>query len=237
MKLKPILQGVLAVAIVALAILIYNSIMKPMRFDREFYIRRDACGTKLKAIRTLEEAYKLTYGVYTGSFDTLVNRLLTEDSLRIKQEIINYDKIPEDVSVSDMLKSEAIKLGYITVKEAYVNPIAQLREQGKLKYRNSVGIDCEFTDQDLKELRYVPYPKDEKQEFELQAGHIVKGEGGAGTYNVQVFECKVSLQNLMKDLDPQMVANRIAEIERVSTKYAGWKVGDMTQAITEGNFE
>ena len=232
MKSKTIIQIVLAVVIVAFAFLLYGSIMKPVRFDNEYNVRRDACAEKLKAIRTLEESYKLTYGKYCGSFDTLINRLMNEDSLLIVQKVINYDKIPADVSVADMPENEAIKAGYITPKQAYVNPIAQLREQGKLMVKESSGATHVMTDEEIQNLRYVPYPRNAKQEFELEAGTIEKSG-----YNVPVFECKVSLQNLMSDLDEQMVINKVAEIEAVSTKYAGWKVGDMTQTVTEGNFE
>jgi hypothetical protein len=42
---------------------------------------------------------------------------------------------------------------------------------------------------------------------------------------------------LLKDLDEQLVVNKIAEIHEVKDRYAGWKVGDMTQAVTDGNFE
>ena len=45
MKVRTIIQIVLAVVIVGLAYLVYNSIQKPMRF---------ACAEKLKSIRTLE---------------------------------------------------------------------------------------------------------------------------------------------------------------------------------------
>ena len=54
---------------------------------------------------------------------------------------------------------------------------------------------------------------------------------------VPVFECKVPLSQLLSDMDHQLVVNKIAEIEKVSGRYAGWKVGDMTQAVTDGNFE
>lgn len=232
MKIKPIIQIVLAVAIIVLGYVLYSSITKPMKFENEFNIRRDACAKNLKAIRTLEEAYKLTYGCYCGSFDTLVGRLLNEDSLVIKQKVVNRMRIPEDVSVDDMLESDAIKKGYITIAEVHVNPVAQLREQGKLNWTDADGAVHEFSDEDLMNLRYVPYPKGEKKEFHLEAGFIEKTG-----YSVPVFECKVDLADLLSDLDHQAVINRIAEIERVSTKYAGWKVGDMTQAITEGNFE
>ena len=62
MKAKTIIQILLGVVIVALAIVLYNSIMKPVHFENEYNKRRDACAEKLKAIRTLEEAYKVTYG-------------------------------------------------------------------------------------------------------------------------------------------------------------------------------
>ena len=38
------------------------------------------------------------------------------------------------------------------------------------------------------------------------------------------------------DLDEQLVINKIDELKK-SQKFPGWKVGDMTQAITDGNFE
>ena len=96
MKGKTIIQIVLGVVIIALAVILYNSIMTPVRFENEYNKRRDASAEKLKAIRTLEEAYKLTYGKYTGSFDTLFNRLMNEDSMRVVNKVINYDVIPED---------------------------------------------------------------------------------------------------------------------------------------------
>ncbi|MCF0212221.1 MAG: hypothetical protein HUK17_04935, partial [Bacteroidales bacterium] len=165
MKLKTIFQIVLAVAILGLAYLLFDSITKPMKFENEFVTRRDACAKNLKAIRTLEEVYKQTYGCYTGSFDTLINRLMNEDSLLIKQEVVNRMRIPADVSVDDMPKLEAIKKGYISVVEMHVNPIAQLREQNKLNWTDADGKVHTFSDEDIKNLRYVPYPKGEKNEF------------------------------------------------------------------------
>ena len=117
MKGRTIIQIVLAVAIVGLAYWLYNSIMTPMRFDTEYTKRRDACAEKLKAIRTLEEAYKVTYGTYTGSFDTLLTRLMNEDSMKTVVKITNYDKIPADVDINEVPEKEAIEKGYVTRKE------------------------------------------------------------------------------------------------------------------------
>ena len=232
MKGRTIIQIVLGVVIIALAIVLYNSIMKPVRFDNEYTKRRDACAEKLKAIRTLEEAYKITYGTYCGSFDTLINRLMTEDSMKTVVKITNYDKIPADVDINETPEKEAIEKGYVTRQEVFVNPIAKLREDGKLPTIDATGHTVQMSDDQIRNVRYVPYPKGEKNEFDLQAGMLEKSG-----FFVPVFECKVDLKTLLSDMDHQSVVNKIAEVEKVAGRYAGWKVGDMTQAVTDGNFE
>lgn len=232
MKGRTIIQIVLGLVIVALAVVLYNSIQKPMRFDNEYTKRRDACADKLKAIRTLEDAYKVTYGTYCGSFDTLTNRLMNEDSMKVVSKVINYDKIPADVDINEISELEAVKQGYITRVEVFVNPIDELRKNGKLPIIDANGHKRQLTDEEIRNLRYVPYPRGEKNEFELEAGMLEKSG-----FFVPVFECRVPLTLLLSDMDHQLVVNKIAEINEVKGRYAGWKVGDMTQAVTDGNFE
>ncbi|MBR1798468.1 MAG: hypothetical protein IJ761_01020 [Bacteroidales bacterium] len=232
MKAKTILQIVLAVVIVVLIYGLYNSIQKPMKFDNEYTKRRDACAQKLKTIRTLEDAYKQTYGVYTGSFDTLLNRLANEDSMLVVSKVINYDVIPADVDINEMPELEAAKKGYISRVEVYVNPLQKLIDDKKLPIEDASGRTRQMTKEEVSNVRYVPYPRDEKYEFTLSAGQIEKNG-----YYVPVFECKVPLTSLLSDLDEQAVRNKIAEVEQVAGRYAGWKVGDMKNAVTDGNFE
>lgn len=233
MKGRTIIQIVLGVVIIGLAFLLYKSIVTPMRFDSEYTHRRDACAEKLKAIRTLEDAYKLTYGTYCGSFDTLINRLMNEDSMKVVSKVINYDKIPADVDINEIPESEAVKQGYITRGEMLVNPISKLREDKKLKTIDAVtGRERQLTDDEILNLRYVPYPKGKNCQFELEAGMLEKSG-----FMVPVFECRVSLDTLLADMDQQLVINKKAEVAEVKGRYVGWKVGDMTQAITDGNFE
>lgn len=232
MKGRTIIQIVLGLVIVGLAVVLYNSIQKPMRFDNEYTKRRDACADKLKAIRTLEDAYKVTYGTYCGSFDTLFSRLMNEDSMRVISKVTNYDVIPADVDINEVPELEAIKKGYVTRVEVMVNPIAKLREDKKLPIVDASGYTRQMTDEEILNLCYVPYPKGEKNQFELSSGMLDK----SGLL-VPVFECKVPLEVLLSDMDRQLVMNKIASVNEVKGRYAGWKVGDMTQAITDGNFE
>lgn len=227
MKSRSLIQIILGLVIVGLAIWLYSSMMKPVKFDNEYTKRRDACAEKLKAIRTLEEAYKNTYGCYTGSFDTLFNRLMNEDSLRVVNKKVNADAIAaakakdESFEVDNLSEADQIKNGYKILVTEYVNPIENLRANNKLKISN----------EEILKLRYVPYPAGSKNEFELQAGYIEKSG-----YKMPVFECLVQMKNLLADLDHQLVINKLAELEQ-NHRFSGWKVGDMTQAITDGNFE
>ncbi|MBR3725594.1 MAG: hypothetical protein IKN11_09440 [Bacteroidales bacterium] len=221
MKNKTLIQILLGVAIVGLAVALYLSMTKPIKFNSEFTKRRDACAEKLKAIRTLEEAYKNTYGCYTGSFDTLINRLLNEDSLSVVNKNINYDRIPEDVDINEMTEADQIKAGYVSRVVEFVNPIENLRKSGKFN----------LTDEEIRNVRYVPYPRDRKYDFKLQAGFIEKSG-----YQMPVFECLVMMDDLLADLDHQLVVNKIDELVK-NQRFPGWKVGDMTQTIVDGNFE
>ena len=239
MSKKTLIEIVLAIVIVGLGYWLYASMMEPVKFDNEYTKRRDACAEKLKAIRTLEESYKQTYGKYCGNFDTLINRLIDEDSLRVVSKVINHDRIPADVDINEMAEMDAVKKGYISRKDIYVNPIKKLLQDGKFPYLDAEASlknaeDIEITDQmrkRLNDVRYVPYPKGMTYEFQLQAGMIEKSG-----FMVPVFECKVDLEDLLQDMDHQLVINKIDGLEKIS-RYPGWKVGDMTQSITDGNFE
>ena len=57
MKLKVILQVVLAIVIIALAYLIYAGIMAPVKFNNEMNARKNAVIERMKDIRTVEVMY------------------------------------------------------------------------------------------------------------------------------------------------------------------------------------
>ena len=157
---------------------------------------------------------------------------MTEDSMKVVSKIINREVIPADVDINEISENEAVKLGYISRVEVFVNPIAKLREDGKLPIIGADGKKRQLTDEEIRNLRYVPYPKDQKTEFDLQAGMLEKSG-----FFVPVFECKVPLEELLSDMDRQLVVNKIDEVAKIPGRYVGWKVGDMTQAVTDGNFE
>ena len=96
--------------------------MKPVRFDNEYILRRDAVVVKLKEIRNLQEVYKMTYGHYANDIDSLVLGL-QEGSLPVVKK---YGNVPDE-----MTEAEALQKGIIRRDTVYMNPLEKMREEGK----------------------------------------------------------------------------------------------------------
>ncbi|MCD7970679.1 MAG: hypothetical protein LUF87_10035 [Alistipes sp.] len=76
--MKRVLQIVLALAIVGLIYWLYNSLMTPIRFQKEVAVREAAVISRIKDIRSAQQAYKQKYQRYTPSFDTLIHFILND---------------------------------------------------------------------------------------------------------------------------------------------------------------
>ena len=234
-----ILKSVLGLLIVFLAVMIFLCVNRPQQRESEFFTRRDACGEKLKVIRTLEEAHKAAYGTYCGDFDTLLINLNKREQKVMKKE--KAENAPD--SVYDMPELEAIRKGWIVQKEVLVVPLEKLREDKKLT----------LTDEQLADVIYVPYTH-KKTKFTLKADSVAASLSGAGD-KLPTFEAYVTLDELFADYksddnggafhkfvelftgsDAQWLINKKADLKD-KNKFQGWKVGDITAPVVEGNFE
>ena len=103
--MKTILQIVLAAVIIVLAYLLYESLMDPIRFNKNVKSRENLVVERLKDIRTLQVIYKSEFGKYTGDMDTLIGFYNTgkihvirqvgslDDSLAVAQKRVYRDTI------------------------------------------------------------------------------------------------------------------------------------------------
>jgi hypothetical protein len=81
----------------------------------------------------------------------------------------------------------------------------------------------------LEKLNEIPFSDGDL--FALMAGKINKGG-----VDVAVFEATARIETYTKDLNKQLVVNRIKEMED-NSKFPGLKVGSMTEASIDGNWE
>lgn len=194
-----VIKIVLAVIIIVLAYLIFNSINKPVKFENTLASRSEAIIAKLKDIRTAQNLFRNQYGRYTASFDSLKN-------------FLKVGKIPEVKMVPDpkdttFTRTISDTIGFISIFDSIY---------AKKNYP-------------LEKLDEIPHSQGDL--FSMMAGKINKGG-----VDVSVFEASARMETYTKDLNKQMVLNRVKELEDKS-KFPGLKVGSMNEASTDGNWE
>ncbi|MBQ7984797.1 MAG: hypothetical protein IJ250_04075 [Bacteroidales bacterium] len=206
-----VLSIVMGLAVVVLAWVLYSSIKRPLAFDNEYNMRSTEVINKLKDIRTLQEQYKNTNNSYCNDMDSLIDFAFNGKALLVQK----FGTVPDN-----MTESQAIKEGKLRRDTTIVNPLEKLYQEGKLN-----------TPKDkIKDIKFIPYS--DGQEFIMKASTLDKGG-----ISVAVFEAKAPIESYTKGMDEQTVINRKAELEAKVNGYAGWKVGDLEQTVTDGNWE
>lgn len=141
--MKKVFQILLGIAIVILAYILFNQIMTPLRFEKHRAVREAAVIERIKDIRTAERAYKQAKQHYTGSFDSLIQFVLT-DSLVFEKNIGSKDD------------SLAVAKGLVRT------------EKFKMAAIDTVFGARKLTAKQVEEFRYIPYGNG--KEFLLDAG-------------------------------------------------------------------
>jgi len=129
MNLKyTIIKVVLAIIIVVLAYFIYESIMQPVRFNKDVSARESKVIAQLIDLRTSQLFFKREHNVYADSFDTLIDFLNTGEI-----PVIKMIPDPDDTTFTKTINDT---LGYVKVADSL--------------FRNRTN----FT---LDSLRYIPF--------------------------------------------------------------------------------
>jgi effector-binding domain-containing protein len=210
-KSKSIMQIIFGIAIIILIYLIWESIQKPIRFNKEKDERELATIDKLKDIRTIQIMYKDKYGKFTGNFDTLIS-FLKNDSIAIPKK----DYLP-GWDPDTYTEKQGIKLGLIKVETAYKYVYDSLKNH--------------LSTNDIEQLRYIPYT--DRAEFVMGASEVLTGS----KVKVKVFEVYALYDTLLNGLDEQLVINYIDEREKI-VKFPGLKIGSLKEATNNtGNWE
>ena len=209
--MRAAIKIVLALAIILLGFLLIESIMKPIRFNKERAKREKATISRLEDIRTAQVAFKDKYGRYTGSFDSLIN-FVKYDSFPVVRAI---GSIPDSLYLEGMTESEAIKLGLIIRDTMFVSVLDSI-------FTHRYPIDS---------LRYVPYS--DTAQFFLGATEIETGS----KVKVKVFEAHVLNDILLHGMDRQLIINYNAERVKI-TNFPGLRVGSLEESTNNaGNWE
>lgn len=105
-----VVKVVLSIIIIVLAYLLYESIMRPVRFNEATAEREAKVIGRLVDLRTVQQFYKREHNKYTGNFDTLITFLKKGDIPQIKMV-----PDPNDTTFS---KTISDTLGYVNVADS-----------------------------------------------------------------------------------------------------------------------
>ena len=210
--MRTVIQVLLFIAAVALAYFIYQSIQRPIVFEKERAARYSATIERLKDIRKAQIAFKEVNGRFTGDWDTLIN-FVKYDSLRIVRRIGN---LTDSMVEKGITERKAMQMGLIirdTIRESVLHSV----------FGDNYNVD---------QLKIVPVP-DTTAYFYLGATVITTGSG----IKVPVFEARAHNNVVLRDLDRQLVIN-LNDQRRVQNRYPGLKVGSLTETHNNaGNWE
>jgi hypothetical protein len=212
--MKTAIQVALAVAIIVLVYLLWESIQKPIRFNKEKDRIEQATIQRLKDIRTAQLAFRSENGRFTGDFDSLITFLKT-DSFSVVQAIGSVpDSMIEELG-RKKAEQQALKEGLISRDTIRLSVMDSL-------FSESYPIDS---------LKFAPYTQG--YQFELGAGKLQT----ASKVAVRVFEAKVPYDVLLSGLDRQLIINYKETREKI-TGYPGLRVGSLEEATNNaGNWE
>ncbi|HER07605.1 MAG TPA: hypothetical protein ENO20_01735 [Bacteroides sp.] len=211
--MRRVLQVLFALIIIILAYLIVESIMEPIRFQKEVTQRERATIDRLINVREAQKAYKDVYKRYTASFDTLIN-FLQNDSFTITKAI---GTIPEEWLEQyglEEARQRAIREGII------------VRETTKIPVMDSLF----GTGFNVDSLRYVPYT--EGVQFDMESSEITT----SSNLKVQVVEVSVHYDDLLEGLDEQLIVNYKDEKLKIAG-FEGVKFGSLEEGTLTGNWE
>lgn len=210
--MRTVIQVLLFIVAVALTYFIYQSIQRPISFEKERNERYAATIERLKDIRKAQLAFKDVNGRFTGSWDTLIN-FVKYDSVRIVRKI---GTLTDSMVEKGLTERKAMQMGLIvrdTIRESVLSSV----------FGDNFNADL---------LKVIPIA-DTTAHFQLGATVITTGSG----IRVPVFEAKAHNNIILRNLDRQLVIN-LNDQRRVQNRYPGLKVGSLIETNNNaGNWE
>jgi hypothetical protein len=122
--MKTVYQILLLIAIAILSYFIYESVMTPIRFNKEKDKRYNKTIERLKDIRTAQLAFRSENSKFTGSFDTLID-FVKHDSFKVVRQIGSMD---DSVAVAKgLVYRDTVKISVLDSIFPKTYPVDSLR--------------------------------------------------------------------------------------------------------------
>ncbi len=228
--MKTVINIILAVCAVALVYVCYGSIMGPINFDNTKDAREKEVIARLIDIRKAQVEYRNTHqGVYTASFDTLIDFVKTAKLPFVKKEGALTDAQLE----AGMTEKKAMA---IINKAKKTGNWKEVEKEGLQNFkRDTMWVSVLDTIYpkgfNADSLRYVPFGNG--TQFEMASRQDTTKSGAP----LNLFQAQTPYETYIGDLDKQLLIN-LKDVQTKLGKYCGLRVGDIEQPNNNaGNWE
>ena len=216
--MKKVINGILAVCVLALLFICWRSIQDDQDFNAEVRNRESVVKARLLQIRSAEEAYKLRHeGTYCADWSVLI-------------DFVKNGRLPI-IMKQGVLSDAQMDKGLTEAKAAAIvnsGDEKAIIENGLQDFRRDTVwvslIDSLYKEDDFvaDSLRYIPFSKGDT--FELIA---CPNTTRSGTI-IQVMECNAPDSSFLKGMGKmgdRLIYNRAEEADAKGA-YPGLKIGD-----------
>ena len=228
--MKTVINIVLAACAAALVYLCIGSIMGPINFDNTRSAREKEVIARLIDIRKAQVEYRnANQGVYTASFDTLIDFVKNAKLPFVKKEGALTDAQLE----AGMTEKKAMK---IIEKAKKTGNWKEVEKEGLMNFKRDTMwvsvLDTIFPKGfNADSLRYVPFGNG--KEFEMASRQDTTKSGAP----LNLFQAQTPYETYIGDLDRQQIIN-LKDVQKKLGKYCGLRVGDIEQPNNNaGNWE
>jgi hypothetical protein len=204
--------------------------MGPINFDNTKKAREKEVIARLIDIRKAQVEYRNTHqGVYTASFDTLIDFVKTAKLPFVKKEGALTDAQLE----AGMTEKKAMAL---INKAKKTGNWKEVEKEGLMNFKRDTMwvsvLDTIFPKGfNADSLRYVPFGNG--KEFEMASRQDTTKSGAP----LNLFQAQTPYETYIGDLDKQQVIN-LKDVQKKLGKYCGLRVGDIEQPNNNaGNWE
>ena len=217
--MKTVINIVLGLCAAALVYVCYGSIMGPINFDNMKKEREKEIIARLIDIRKAQVEYRNTHqGVYTASFDTLIDFIKTAKLPFVMKEGTLTDAQLE----SGMTEKKAMAL---IEKAKKTGNWKEVEKQGLMDFkRDTMWVSVLDTIYpkgfNADSLRYVPFGNG--KQFELASRQDTTKSGAP----LNLFQAQTPYETYIGDLDKQQLLN-LKDLQSKLGKYCGLRVGDI----------
>lgn len=218
----------LPIVIIGLVFLVYSSISKPVKFDKERDVRKVVAIQQLKDIRELEVAFKSVYNHFTSDPDSLKDFYLN-GKMKVDLQIGSPD---DSAAVANTDRIKKAKKGitnaqlYDMYQKGEKNLVFIIESEVPTRETILVGRN----DFDINKIDVIPFSEGDKVIFDS----VIKTVSGV---QVPLFEAKMPYNSLLKGMDHQLIVNLNAEMTDTD-RYPGLMVGSVENPNNNaGNWE